>query len=121
MRKTLSSSGVSPAFLKVLRAIADAESQSGVDALDHADRSLLYYIALNEGEGGSLKITDLERGGAFGTLPTVLARVSRLVELGWVEKELNPEDARSRVVSTSSRARRFFRKVSKTVTGPVGC
>lgn len=108
------------AFLRILRAISEAEEQAGVDTLDHADRAMLYHIALHEGEGGSIKMTDLEKGGAFGTLPTVLSRVARLVDQGWVDKDVNPEDARSRVVSTSSRARKFFQKASKAIVSAVG-
>ena len=80
---------------------------------------MFYHIALNESEHGSIKVTDLEKGRAFGTLPTVLTRVARLVEQGWVDKEVNPEDGRSRVVSSSSRARRFFQKASRVVVGAV--
>lgn len=81
---------------------------------------MLYHIALNEGEGRSLKMTDLEKSGTFGTLPTVLARVGKLIEQGWVDKDVNPEDSRSRIVSTSSRARKFFQKASKAVVSAVG-
>lgn len=120
MRRASSDSDAELAFLRVLRAINDSEKQSGVDGLDHADRAMLYHIALNEGEGRSLKMTDLEKSGTFGTLPTVLARVGKLIEQGWVDKDVNPEDSRSRIVSTSSRARKFFQKASKAVVSAVG-
>lgn len=120
MRKASSGGETESAFLRVLHAISETETQAGVDTLDHADRAMLYHIALNEGEGGSIKMTDLEKGGAFGTLPTVLSRVARLVDQGWIDKDVNPEDARSRVVSTSSRARKFFQKASKAIVSAVG-
>ena len=120
MRKASLGGDAELAFLRVLHAISEAEAQAGVDMLDHADRAMLYHIALNEGAGGSIKMTDLAKGGAFGTLPTVLSRVARLVEQGWVDKDVNPEDGRSRVVSTSSRSRKFFQKASKAVVGAVG-
>ena len=108
------------AFLRVLKAIAASEHEAGLDTLDQADRSLLYHIAMQERSGTAIKVTDLWKDGAFGTLPTVLSRVARLIEQGWVDKEVNPNDARSRVVSTTSQARSFFRNASKAVAGAVG-
>lgn len=119
MRKPLSGSGDHAAFLNALRAIAAAEQDVGLDALDYADRAMLYHIALSEEAGKRLRVTDFD-SHAFGTLPTVLARVSRLIEAGWVEKEVNPNDARSRVVSTSSYARKCFQKASRSLKLVIG-
>ena len=120
MQQRSSGDSVELAFLRVLRAIAESEREAGLDKLDQADRSMLYHIAMNEGSGDPLKVTDLEKGGAFGTLPTVLSRVARLVEQGWIDKEVNPDDARSRIVTSTSQARRFFQGASKAVLKAVG-
>lgn len=120
MRKRSSDGDVELAFLRVLKAIADTEQEAGLGNLDYADKAMLYHIALNERADDAIKITDLEKGGAFGTLPTVLARVTRLVDQGWIDKAMNPDDARSRIVSSTSQARKFFQKASKAVTSAIG-
>lgn len=120
MAKAGSDSDVKLAFMRVLRIIAEAEEAAGVDSLDHADKAILYFIVRNEGDSGTVKVTDLLDTATFGTLPTILVRVAKLTQQGWVVKSVSRHDGRVRVLSSSTKTRTFVRKVSKAITTAVG-
>lgn len=120
MGKAVSRGSVELAFMQVLRAIADSETKAGVDSLDHVDRAMLYFIVRKEGDGAAVKVTDLVGEDAFGTMPTVLVHVARLMEQGWVEKSISSSDGRMRILSSSPKARRFVKKASKAITSAIG-
>lgn len=115
MAKAGSDSGVKLVFVQVLRIVADAEEGAGVDSSYHADKAILYFSVRKEGDGGTVKVTDLLETAMFGTLPTILVPVAKLTQQGWVVKSVSHHDGRVRVVSSSSMARKFVRKVSEAI------
>lgn len=120
MVKTRGSGNEELALVRVLEALADSEAMAGVDSLDHVDRAMLYFIFRKEGDGKGVKVTDLLAADVFGTMPTVLVHVARLMEQGWVEKSVSRRDGRLRVLSSSPKARRFVKKASKVITNAIG-
>ena len=114
MAKAGSDSGVKLVFVQVLRIVADAEEGAGVGSSHHADKTILYFSVRKEGDGGTVKVTDLLETAMFGTLPTILVPVAILTQQGWVVKSVSHHDGRVRVVS-SSKARKFVRKVSEAI------
>ncbi len=96
--------------------MATAEQESGFSELGFASREMLVEIGLAaEVDGKPMHVTDLTRSERHGTLPTVVKRISDLVEDGWVVKTESPEDGRAKILSLSPKSENTFRKMSKTV------
>lgn len=96
--------------------MAKAEQESGFSELGFASREMLVEIALAaEIDGEHTHVTDLTRSERHGTLPTVVKRISDLVQDGWIVKTGSPEDGRAKILSLSPKSESIFRKMSKTV------
>jgi DNA-binding PadR family transcriptional regulator len=103
-------------YLKLRAIMATAEQESGFSELGFASREMLVEIGLAaEVDGKPMHVTDLTRSERHGTLPTVVKRISDLVEDGWVVKTESPEDGRAKILSLSPKSENTFRKMSKTV------
>lgn len=96
--------------------MAVAELESGLDELNHAAREMLLEIGMaSEIDGKPMQVTDLTRSERHGTLPTVVKRISDLVDSGWIVKTESPEDGRARILSLSPKSESIFRRMSKAV------
>lgn len=103
-------------YLKVRAVMAMAEQESGLNELNHASREILVEIGLAaEIEGKTTLVTDLTRSERHGTLPTVVKRISDLVEDGWIVKTESPDDRRAKILSLSPKSENMFRKMSKII------
>lgn len=93
-----------------------AEQESGFNELSFASREMLVDIGMAaEIHGKPTHVTDLTRSERHGTLPTVVKRISDLVEAGFVTKMESPEDGRAKILSLSPKSEAIFRRMSKTV------
>jgi DNA-binding MarR family transcriptional regulator len=103
-------------YLKLRAIMATAEQDSGFGELSSASREMLIEIGMAaQIDGKPTHVTDLTRSERHGTLPTVVKRISDLVEAGWVVKTESPEDGRAKILSLSPKSESIFRKMSKTV------
>jgi hypothetical protein len=93
----------------VMRAV---EQTAGLSELDPASRLILTFIGAAEAEQKVLKVSDVVRGGGFGTPPTVYSRLNELEKGGWIEYAPDPRDGRARQVFLSRLARRAYAKMS---------
>ena len=118
MRKPLSGRGDHAAFLNLLRAIAAAEQQHGIRELDFLSREILHKIAAANIKKQSVRVSSIGEGNGFGTMPTVLARLARLVDGGWIEKVDDPEDARAVLLEITPKTKSIFRKISNVSATP---
>ncbi len=103
-------------YLKLRAIMAMTEAESGFNELGFASREMLVEIGMAaEIHGKPTQVTDLTRSERHGTLPTVVKRISELVEGGWVVKTESPEDGRAKMLSLSTKSQGIFRRMSKTV------
>lgn len=105
-------------YLKVRAVMAMAEQESGLSELSFASREILVEIGMAaELTGKPTHVTDLTRSERHGTLPTVVKRISDLVEGGWIIKTESPADGRAKILSLSPKSENMFRKMSKMIRG----
>lgn len=103
-------------YFKLRAVMTMAEQESGLSELNFASREILVEIGMAaEMEGKPMHVTDLTRSERHGTLPTVVKRVSDLVEGGWIVKTESSADGRAKVLSLSPKSENIFRKISKTI------
>ena len=97
------------AIYRILRAV---EHEAGLDGLDARTRALLLLIADGDMEGSALSVGDLTRNGDMGTAPTVYNALNELESEGWIERRQDENDARTRRLCLTERARKVFRRMS---------
>lgn len=96
-------------------AIAAAERKYGISGLDFEAREILYAIASAYLSKTKIKTTDLRDMDVFGTLPTVLNRLNKLVEGQWIVKKQDPDDGRTLLLEITPKTRVVFKKISKAL------
>ena len=96
--------------------MAAAEREAGLCELDVAAREILLEIGIAAGiDGKPTHVKDLTRSERHGTLPTVVKRISDLVDGGWIVKTESPEDGRAKILSLSAKSEGVFRKMSRSL------
>ena len=106
---------VNDLIFRIRKATRETETQSGLDRIDLASRSILYFIGECAAEQRSLNVTDIVRQPGFGTPPTVFGRLTELEKTGWIQTRRHPDDGRAKLVEPTIRAVRVFRKMSSAV------
>lgn len=102
-------------YIQLKDAIAQAERRHGVHDIDPTSRELLQTIASANLSSTKIRVSDIKNEQVFGTLPTVLTRLQKLVEAGWIERKEDAEDGRVVLLQVTSKAKSIFRKISKTL------
>lgn len=80
-------------YVNLIAAIAAAEKQHGLDDLDVISKDILQHIACAALTHGKVRISDITREG-HATFPTVINRVRKLDEDGWISRSEDPDDKR---------------------------
>ena len=102
-------------YVRLKTAIAAVEKKHGLEDLDLTSREMLNTIASANLTGIKIKVSDLRRENTFGALPTVLSRLKKLVEGGWIEKKKGEEHRGIVLLQITPMARNAFTRLSKAL------
>lgn len=102
-------------YVTLKATIAAAESRHGLHEIDPTTREMLLAIASANLSARKIRVSDIKNEQTYGTLPTVLARLQKLVEAGWIERKTDPKDGRVVLLQITSKAKLTFNKISKTL------
>ena len=102
-------------YVEMKTAIAAAEREYGISSLDFVAREILQTIASANLLKMKIRLTDVKDMDVFGTLPTVLNRLNKLVEGGWIVKKQDPDDGRTLLLEITPKTRAVFNKISKAL------
>jgi DNA-binding MarR family transcriptional regulator len=106
----------SPFIFAVYRMLRAVELEAGMDGLDARTKALLLLIADGDLEGTALSVGDLTRTGDMGTAPTVYNALNALESEGWIERRPDENDARTRRLRLTDRAKKIFGRMSAKAT-----
>lgn len=98
-------------YIALKAALSDAERKHGLLDLDQLTHELLRTIAQADLDKVAIRMSDL-KAKYDCTFPTLIARVQRLVNEGWIERQDNAEDRRSAFLKPTAKARTAFREIS---------
>lgn len=102
-------------YIQLKEAMAKAEKQYGLYEVDPSAREMLQTIASANLSNTKIRVSDIKNEQVYGTLPTVLTRLRKLVEAGWIEKMADTEDGRVVLLELTSKAKSVFKKISKAL------
>ena len=97
-------------YLKLTRAIESAESDHGISTFDPISKEILKRVASADEMTRKLMMKDLSDLGSF---PTIQAHLSKLIELGWIERRNDEKDKRAVLLVVAPRARQALQAISK--------
>ena len=92
-------------YLELITALAAAERNHGIGALEPLSRAILHAIAAAAGAGGRMRMKDLDKLASF---PTAQAHVQKLCDGGWIEKFTDPDDRRLILLRLTCKAQAAF-------------
>lgn len=98
--------------MKLKSAIAKAEKQYGLHEIDPNSREILQTIAAANVLDTKIRASDIRNANVFGTLPTVLTRLQKLVDEGWIDRKQDAEDGRVVLLEITAKCRTKFKKIS---------
>lgn len=88
---------------------------SGLDNLDEISREMLLHVSEAQSNGQSVRVSNICRIDRFGSFPTAHRRLKRLLELGLVQSDLHPDDARVQVLSLTPKSRRQINRIAEQI------
>jgi len=100
-------------YIELKDQISSAEREYGIDSLDYISQAILHTIASANLNGRKIRSTDIHRMDLYGTYPTVLGRIEKLTQEGWIIKRDDSDDRREKYLETTPRTRAIFKKISK--------
>lgn len=99
-------------------AIGAAEEKHGLDGLDLSSREVLNLIAHANLHKQKIRVSDIKSSERFGTLPTILSKLNRLVQDGWIERYDDETDKRVVLLRVTPKARAVFKRISNALEAP---
>ena len=102
-------------YVHLKEAIAEAEKKHGLYDIDPSTREVLQTIASANLADTKIRVSDIKNQEVYGTLPTVLSRLQKLIEAGWIEKKADKEDGRVVLLEITPKAKSLFKKISKAL------
>jgi DNA-binding MarR family transcriptional regulator len=105
-----SSVGVVMFYLKLSKAIENAESDHGISKFDPISKEILKRVASADEMTRKLMMKDLSDLGSF---PTVQSHLNKLIDLGWIERRDDETDKRAVLLVVAPRARQALHEISK--------
>ena len=102
-------------YVQLKESIVNAEKEHGLCEIDPSTREILQAIASANLSDKKIRVSDIKNEDIYGTLPTVITRLQKLVEAGWIERKEDPEDARVVLLQITSKATLIFKKISKAL------
>ena len=97
-------------YLKLSRAIETAELDHGISKFDSISKEILKRVASADEMTRKLMMKDLSDLGSF---PTIQAHLSKLIELGWIERRDDATDKRAVLLVVAPRAREALQAISE--------
>jgi len=102
-------------YVELKSAMKKAEERCGLRELDFPTRELLHTIAHENSEYDTVRFSDLKELNSNGSGPTLLTRLNRLVDGGWIVRRQDKQDKRVVLLKISPKARSAFQKISKAL------
>ena len=97
-------------YVNLIAALSAAERQHGLGSLDVISREILQMIACASLTHDKIRISDITREGHV-TFPTVIARIRKLSEDGWIARHEDPDDKRVMLLSITPKTQAVFDNV----------
>ena len=102
-------------YIKFLSSFQKIEASNAAAGLDLVGESLLGYIAVNFAKGLTLTVTECMRINTVASPATIHRKISELINQGWIESVYDGENRRTKYLAPTSKALKYFEKVSKLV------
>ncbi len=102
-------------YMRRIQSILDTLG-SGDRSLDELSRRILLQIAGGQSSGRLLTVSDVAINSAYGTPPTLYARLKVLIESGMIKASPNPSDKRSLLLSLTPKAKRQLDAVALKIS-----
>ena len=96
-------------YLKLTKAIENAESDHGISKFDSISKEILKRVASADETTCLLMMKDLSDLGSF---PTIQNHLNSLIELGWIERHYSENDKRVVNLSVAPTARQALNAIS---------
>lgn len=97
-------------YLKLTKAIVNAESDHGISKFDPISKEILKRVATADEMTRKLMMKDLSDLGSF---PTVQTHLNKLIDLGWIERRDDATDKRAVLLVVAPRARLALQAISE--------
>jgi len=94
-------------YVNLISAISAAEKEHGLGALDVISKEILQMIACASLTHGKIRVSDITREG-HSTFPTVIGRLRKLADDGWITRTEDPEDKRVMLLDITPRTQAVF-------------
>lgn len=105
----------STSYFLIRSAITRAEWRTPISGLDELQKRVFYLIADETAQGKAVRMAQLRTHREFGTVPTLLARLNRMVDSGLIARVPDPNDGRSHHLTLTPKAKRAVERVSREV------
>lgn len=105
----------STSYFLIRSAITRAEWRTPISGLDELQKRVFYLIADETAQGKVMRMAQLRTHREFGTVPTLLARLNRMVDSGLIARVPDPNDGRSHHLTLTPKAKRAVERVSREV------
>lgn len=97
-------------YVNLIAAIAAAEKQHGLAGLDVISKEVLQMIACAALTHDKIRVSDIIREG-HSTFPTVISRIRKLAEDGWITRSEDPDDKRVILLGITPRTQAVFDRI----------
>lgn len=103
-------------YVNLISAIAAAEKQHGLAGLDIISKEILQMIACASLVHDKIRVSDIIRDG-HATFPTVISRVRKLAEDGWITRTEDPDDKRVILLGITPHTQAVFNRIYDSLEG----
>lgn len=97
-------------YVNLIAAISAAEKENGLATLDAISKEILQMIACASLAHGKIRVSDITREG-HSTFPTVIGRLRKLADDGWITRTEDPEDKRVVLLDITPKTQAVFDKI----------
>lgn len=101
-------------YVSLIAAISVAEKENGLDTLDIIAKEILQMIACASLTHGKIRVSDITRE-AHATFPTVIGRLRKLTDDGWITRTEDPDDKRAVLLNITPKTQAVFDKVYESL------
>lgn len=88
---------------------------AGAEQLDEVSRDMLLHVSEAQGNGKTVRVSNICRIERFGSFPTAHRRLKKLLQMGLVQSDHDPVDARVQVLSLTPKTRKQIDKIAEQI------
>jgi DNA-binding MarR family transcriptional regulator len=110
----MSSTLLTNAYLRFVRLTETLDASPSFPKLDHVEKKLLEFIALNEAAGKNLLVSDVIYANEIGSPATLHRRISQLEKLDLIRYAADI-DGRKKCVQLTPKAHDYWSKLGKCI------